>query len=153
LEEIEDIISALVDRVDSQLIIAMAFFLGLRPSEIAGLQWGDVSAEYLHIRRALVRGVVGPTKTELTRDLELIQPVKGLLVLWRAKCPQSPNNWMFPNQLGRPMNLRDHYRSVIRPALKAKGLSWKGLYAGRRGCGTALVGLTNGNYAAAQETL
>jgi integrase len=153
LEEIEDIISALVERVDSQLIIALAFFLGLRPSEIAGLQWGDVSAEYLHIRRALVRDVIGPTKTELTRNLELIQPVKGLLVLWHQKCPQFPNNWMFPNQLGRPMNLRDHYRRIIRPVLRAKGLSWKGLYAGRRGCGTALVGLTNGNYAAAQETL
>jgi hypothetical protein len=34
LEEVEDIISALVEHVDCQLIVALAFFLGLRPGEI-----------------------------------------------------------------------------------------------------------------------
>jgi hypothetical protein len=50
LEEIEDIISALVDHTNCQAIMALAFFLGLRPGEIAGLRWSDVEAEWLHIR-------------------------------------------------------------------------------------------------------
>jgi integrase len=41
LEEAENIISALVERVDCQLMIALSFFVGLRPSEIAGLRWED----------------------------------------------------------------------------------------------------------------
>jgi integrase len=41
LEEAENIISALVDHVDAQLVMALSFFLGLRPGEIAGLKWED----------------------------------------------------------------------------------------------------------------
>jgi len=49
--------------------------------------------------------------------------------------------------------MRDLVTRKIRPTLGAKKLHWKSLYAGRRGAGTAIIGLTNGNYAAAQELL
>lgn len=39
IEEAEDLISALVDHVDCQLVIALSYFLGLRPGEIAALRW------------------------------------------------------------------------------------------------------------------
>src|SRR5438445_4425261 len=42
---------------------------------------------------------------------------------------------------------------LVRPTLKTAGLEWKWLYAVRRGAGTLLIDLTNGNYAAAQELL
>ena len=42
---------------------------------------------------------------------------------------------------------------TIRPTLQKAGIEWKGLYAGRRGAATAIIGLTGGNYAAAQELL
>ena len=42
MEEAENLISALVDHVDAQLVLALSCFLGLGPAEIAGLQWGDV---------------------------------------------------------------------------------------------------------------
>jgi len=58
LEEAENTISALVDRVDAQAVFALAFFLGLRPSEIAGLKWEDIDGDYVHIRRAAVRSKV-----------------------------------------------------------------------------------------------
>lgn len=153
LEEAENIISALVDHVDAQLAFALAFFLGLRPSEIAGLQWGDVDGSYLHIRRAYVRGEVGPTKTpESVAALPIIQPIAGLLALWRPECPTTGEGWMFPNERNRPRDFRDFTQKVMRPAVQAKGLIWKGLYAGRRGAGTMLVELT-GNLVAAQELL
>jgi integrase len=63
LEEAENIISALVDHVDCQLIMALSCFLGLRPGEIAGLRWEDFDADFVHIRRAVVRGIVGTPKT------------------------------------------------------------------------------------------
>ena len=48
LEEAENIISALIERVDCQLMIALSFFAGLRPSEIAGLRWEDFDAAAVH---------------------------------------------------------------------------------------------------------
>jgi integrase len=40
LEEAENVISALADHSDAQTIVALSFFVGLRPGEIQGLRWG-----------------------------------------------------------------------------------------------------------------
>lgn len=40
--------------------IVLAAWLGLRASEIRGLQWDDVDGDVLHIRRAIVEGENGP---------------------------------------------------------------------------------------------
>lgn len=152
LEEIENIISALVDRVDCQLIMALAFFLGLRPGEIAGLQWSDVDEDWLHIRRAVVRRIVGETKTaESTTSVPLIQPVKGLLKLWRKKSGKA-KGWVFESSRGTPIDLTNLARTTIIPTLEKAKLKWKGYYAGRRGAGTVLTALT-GDALAAQQIL
>jgi integrase len=151
LEEIENVISALVDHVECQLIMALAFFLGLRKGEIAGLQWGDVDGEYLHIRRAVGRGVVGTPKTRKSlRSVPLIAPVRLFLGLWRKRC--RGDGWVFPSQDGiTPISL-DRVADRMKPILAAKGLSWKGFHAGRRGLGTALRSLT-GNSNAGRDML
>jgi len=152
LEEIENIISALVDHVECQLIMALSYFLGLRKGEIQGLQWGDVDGEWLHVRRAVGRGKVGTPKTENSvRSLSLIQPVKGLLSLWRAKCNRDAV-WVFQNERGRPLSLDSVAVNTIRPTLEKNNLEWKAFHAGRRGHGTILRQLT-GNSTAAKQTL
>ena len=50
-EQAEDLIRALVDHVDAQLVFALACFLGLGPAEIRGLKWGDIDKHSIHIRR------------------------------------------------------------------------------------------------------
>ena len=153
LQEVENIISALVDHLDCQLLVALAFFLGLRPGEINGLQWSDVDKDWLHIRRAVVRGRVGETKTaESVATLPLIQPVKDIFALWHQKSGHPADGWVFPNSFGRPMDLRELVRRKIIPALKEKKIAWKSLYAGRRGAGTVLTELT-GSAIAAQQIL
>jgi integrase len=153
IEEIEDIISALADHTDCQLIMALAFFLGLRPGEIAGLKWQDFDAKWVHIRRAVVRGDVGETKTpESVASLPLIAPVQVPLRLWRKQCGNPSEGWIFQNKFGRPADLRELVRRIIVPVLTAKKILWKGLYAGRRGAGTALTELT-GSAIAAQQIL
>jgi integrase len=154
LEELEDLISALVERVDCQLILALAGLLGLRPSEIEGLKWEDFDDNFVHIRRASVRGHVGALKTpESAASIPLIDQVRIPLQLWRAKSGNRSEGWLFPNRSGeKPVNLRDLQRKVMRPAIEKAGHKWKTLYAGRRGAATALVGLT-GNLVAAQELL
>jgi integrase len=154
LEEVENIISALIDHVDCQLVIALSFFTGLRPGEIRGLRWEDFDPDHVHIRRAVVRGIIGTPKTaESIATLPLIDQVRVPLALW-AKARGNPGaGWVFENERGKPADLKDMVVRTIRPALKTAGLEWKSLYAGRRGAGTAIIGLTGGNYAAAQELL
>lgn len=154
LEEVENIISALVDHVDAQLVVALSFFAALRPGEIAGLKWEDFDKNAVHIRRAVVRGIVGALKTlESEATLPLIPQVQIPLKLWRRKCGDPLEGWLFPTKNGKPGELNNMVNRVIIPTLRAKGLQWKSLYAGRRGAGTAIIDLTNGNYAAAQELL
>jgi integrase len=153
VEEAEDIISALVDRVDCQLIMSLACFLGLRPGEIAALKWEDFDGENVHIRRSVVRGIVGTPKTkESIASLPLIDRVRIPLELWRQKSPDT-SGWVFPSVNNTPIDLHNLVARVIRPALEAKELVWKGMYAGRRGAGTAIIALTNGNAAVGQALL
>jgi integrase len=167
LEEAEDIISALVDHVDCQLIVALAFFMGLRPGEIQGMRWEDIDStpdsegrQWIHIRRAVVRNIVGETKTPSSvASLPLITPVLIPLNLWRAKCAERSKErgkpvegWLFPNQKGKPIDLRSVIGRTIVPALTKKKIEWKTLYAGRRGAATILTQLT-GDALAAKELL
>jgi integrase len=154
LEQAENIISALVERVDCQLMITLSFFAGLRPSEIAGLRWEDFDESAVNIRRACVRNKVVTCKTvESVATLPLLPQVLVPFALWRQKKGNPTEGWVFTNKRGHPQDLKDTVRRAIRPTLEAKGLEWKGLYAGRRGAATAIIGLTGGNYAAAQELL
>jgi integrase len=158
LEEAEDIVSALVEHVECQLMIALSFFAGLRPSEIAGLKWEDFDlteeSPVVHIRRACVRSKVGTTKTpESVATLPLLPQVLVPLKLWRKKKNNPTEGWVFANERGKPQELKDVVRRTIRPILEKEHIVWKGLYAGRRGAATAIIGLTGGNYAAAQELL
>ncbi len=160
LEEAEDIISALVEHVDCQLIVALAFFLGLRPGEIQGLRWEDVDSvaddqglQWIHIRRAVARNVIGQTKTTSSvASLPLIAPVLSPLNLWRAKRGNPVEGWIFPNIKGKPVDLRSVIGRTIVPTLAAKKIEWKTLYAGRRGAATILTQLT-GDALAAKELL
>lgn len=152
LEEVENIISALVDH-DCQLAVALAFFLGLRPGEIEGLKWEDVDSESVHIRRASVYGKIGETKTpESVATLPLIQPVLIPMKLWHQKSGSPSEGWVFPNGRGKPVSMNNLQNRIIRPELEKKEIEWKGLYAGRRGAGTILTQLT-GSAIAAQQIL
>ncbi len=152
LEEMEDIISALVDHVDGQLVMALSFFLGLRKGEIQGLQWGDIDGDYIHVRRAITRNHISTPKTKKSvRSLPLIQPVKGLLSLWRPKC-KSEQVWLFQNERGTSQDLDALAARIIKPALIKAKLEWKGFHAGRRGLGTVLRQIT-GNSTAGRDVL
>jgi integrase len=151
VEELEAIVSALIDAPEAQLVMALAGYMGLRPSEITGLQWEDFANEELHIRRAVTRGVIGPTKTEESvASLPLVSSVKEALERWRAKSAAPSKGWVFPNRSGSPMDIRELCRRRIRPILTLKNIPWKGLYAGRRTAATVLTQLTGNPIAASQ---
>jgi len=159
MEEAENLISTLVDHVDAQLVLALSCFLGLGPAEIAGLQWGDVDKDWIHIRRNKPsHGKVGPPKTaERMAPVPIIGHVRVPLELWRAECDHPHGeNWLIgdlPNMLNRVIlphvkGEKECVRCGKTP--KASNIEWKGMYAGRRGAITAIIEATNGNYAVAQ---
>ena len=181
LEEAEDIISALADRVDAQLIFALAYFAGLRPGEINALKWEDLDTEFVHIRRAIGRGVVAEPKTKKSiRSIPLIAPVRIPLELWRRKCGNRTEGWVFESSgtlpeeridapefkrfVGgpSPIDLHNVIRRVIVPHIEGERACvlcdrvpkpagvWKTMYSGRRGDITITIEKTGGNYAVAQ---
>ena len=172
LKQATQMISGLVGHPDAQAVLALACFLGLRPGEIAGLRWEDIDTEgksrWIHIRRAVVRGVIGETKTRIKaaqdqtcscgmplsqcQRLPLIEPVAIGLDLWRKGSGNPSQGWVFPNRMGKPTDLAVLARSVIRPILSSKNITFKGLYPGRRGAATILTELT-GSAIAAQQLL
>ena len=79
-----------------------------------------------------------PKTEESIASLPLIDRVRVPLELWRRKSPDT-SGWVFPSVNNTPIDLHNLIARVIRPALKAKGLTWKSLYAGRRGAGTAIM--------------
>jgi len=162
MEEAENLISSLVDHVDAQLVIALSCFLGLGPAEIAGLQWGDVDADWIHIRRNKpAHGKVGPPKTkERMAPVPIIDQVRVPLELWRGKA-ENPHgeNWVIadlPNMINRvikPHVMGGKMCDRCEKTPQASTITWKGLYAGRRGACTAIIEATGGNYAVAQAVL
>jgi integrase len=144
LEEIENVISALVDFPQAQLMMALSFFAGLRRCEIAALQWGDIDNDFIHVRRAVVRGVVGTPKTvKSVRGVPLVAPLRVFLSLQKRD-----GVWLF----GKPIDLGVYAKKVIIPTLRAANIPWRGFHAGRRGLGTELRILT-GNSNAGRDVL
>src|SRR5208282_2579881 len=87
-------------------MVMVAACLGLRASEIMGLQWQDFNWEDLTvlIRRGVVNGRSGDTKTEASQkslpiDLRL---ARSLRELWKRTLHQGPQDWVFANKGGRP---------------------------------------------------
>lgn len=156
--------------VREQLIFCIAAFAGLRPGEICGLKWPDVCENgerefrgafgfqnhvgWIDIRRAVVVGVEGKTKTkesgseENPAPIPLIGELRSMFSAWRAACGNPTDGWVLTNRDGEPINLEAVTRNIIAPALKAAGLIWKGLYSGRRSTGTLLTALTGNALAA-----
>lgn len=149
LAEAEQIINALVDHPQCQLIMALAFFAGLRKGEIQGLQWEDIEEDCLHVKRASVRGVVGTPKSRRSvRMVPVIGPLRVVLKLWKAQ--GTGTGWVFTSY--GDGGLSGLAARVIRPALKVAGVPWKGFHACRRGLGTELRRIT-GNSNAGQNVL
>jgi integrase len=169
LSEVEDLISALADHVDCQLVLALACFLGLRPGEIAALKWPDIDDKWLHVQRSIVRGNVDRPKTrESIAKLPIVDAVRVPLELWRQKSKASEGEgWVFGSRNDTPVDLHNLIARVIVPHLDgkrkcvvckkvpsvSKQLQWKGLYAGRRGAATNVIEQSGGDFAVAQQLL
>jgi integrase len=148
VRELEDLISALVDHPQAQLLVALCGFLGTRPSEANGIQWSDIDQDFIHLRRGIVHRVIDDLKTAgSVRSLPIIEPIRTLLALQ----PVPHGIWVFQNRYNEnPQYFGDMVRTVIRPAIEkwnashdaSRQLVWKSLYGLRRTAASTLWSLT-----------
>ena len=128
----------------AQCVLAVGIWAGLRPSEIAALQWQSVDLETmtLTVRKAYVYGKEKPTtKTGKDRVVPFRDKLTPVLKAWWETngCPTS--GWVFPNRDDNPVNMNILSDRIIRPNCETNKMNWEGyaFYALRRGCGTLLV--------------
>jgi len=103
--------------------------LGLRCSEIVGLQWSDFDFELgtLLIQRGIVHGRIGPAKTEASQECVPIDPVLAeALLLYRERCYPTAEAWLFANPVtGRPYHQEEIQKRYIRRAAAAAAIQGK----------------------------
>jgi integrase len=147
--QVEDLISALSERPDMQLLISLQGYLGLRPGECEGLAWDcvDLHRKELHLRRAVVRGVIGDLKTSgSVATLPIIEPCLSLF----HRVSGSARVWVFENSEGKPASLKALVWRVILPAIAGwndshgpeSQIKWIGMYGLRRTAANAMWDLT-----------
>ena len=106
--------------------------LGLEPSVLVGLQWGDVDflAGCLKIQRGVVCNHVDRTKNEYREAPLPIDPsLVAMLERWREKAHwKEPADWVFASPYfdgAKPYNPRHVAEDHLWPAAKAAGLGEK----------------------------
>lgn len=122
--------------------ICVAAYAGLRLSEIRGLTWGDYKDGSLNIARSVWGSYVGPTKTLESESAVPVIPILAVaLDALKPKDPQDKDYIFAGPRCGASLNLNNLCERIIKPALKDKGIPWKGWHAFRRGLATNLLEL------------
>jgi len=107
-------------------MVLIAACLGLRASEIIGLQWGDFNWEDLTllVRRSVVHGRVGDTKTEASRLPLPVDPslADAIRAHWQRSLHREPCDWVFANRKGKPRWQESILRRHIKPAAVRVGV-------------------------------
>ena len=107
-------------------MVVIAQCLGLRVSEILGLQWRDLDFDVLVLRaqRGIVQGRVGRVKSEYSEDdIPLDPAVAQVLLDWQQRCPASAPGWLFANPAtANPYHASEICKNHIRPAGEKLGL-------------------------------
>jgi integrase len=140
--EIRLLLAQLVEPYHTMVMVAAC--LGLRASEIMGLQWRDFNWEDLTvlIRRGVVNGRAGDTKTEASQNPLPIHPrlARSLEELWKRSLHRGPLDWVFSNPAGRPRAQQDILRRYLRSAALRAGIGKIGWHTFRHSYSTMLRG-------------
>lgn len=122
-------------------IILVAACLGLRVSEIMGLQWGDFYWDKMtvHVQRSVVQCQVGETKTEGScRPLPLDPGLAARLQELRTRFLPRCDRWVFANDTGRPRWQETILQRQLKPAALRAGIGKIGWHTFRHTYSTML---------------
>jgi integrase len=117
------------------LILTFAY-TGLRKGEVLALSWQNVHDGAIWVEHSIWRGqLTDPKSPKSKAPVPLITPLAQALEIYRGG---KTEGLVFPGFGGRPLNIDNLARRVIRPALKRAGIEWHGWHAFRRGLATNL---------------
>lgn len=109
-------------------MVMVAMCLGLRASEIVGLQWDDFDFEEMSvlIERGIVHGRIGDAKTEYSRDrVPIDSALAEVLTRHREKLGTEASPWVFANpKTGKPYHQDSIQQTQIREAGVKAGLTF-----------------------------
>ena len=139
-DEIRSLLSVLDEPYRTMVLVAVC--LGLRVSEIMGLQWGDFDWDNLTVlvQRSVVQGRVGETKTEYSRrPLPLDPELAHALLRHRARSFYTGEaDWVFAGDSGRPRWQETILRDHIAPVAVRSGVGKVGWHTFRHTYSTML---------------
>ena len=136
LEEVHKILTAV--REDFRPYYTIRFFTGMRTSEIDGLQWKniDLQRREIHIREALVNGVLGGTKTYGSdRTIQMNDRVYQAF-LQQKSLNNGKSDFVFCNRDGGPLDYHLVNMRVWHPILRFLGLTPRRAYQTRHTAAT-----------------
>ncbi|WP_104489230.1 site-specific integrase [Acinetobacter indicus] len=136
LEEVHKILTTVRD--DFKPYYTVRFFTGMRTSEIDGLQWKniDLQRREIHIREALVNGVLGGTKTYGSdRTIQMSDRVYQAF-LQQKMLNNGKSEFVFCNRDGGPLDYRLVNKRVWHPLLRFLGLTPRRAYQTRHTAAT-----------------
>ncbi len=140
-----DDVVAMINALDEPAgtIVALAAFTGLRKSEIQGLRWEDLRGDELYVQRSAWRPthVIEETKTQASRAPVPIIPILAKYLEAHRDGYPSDGFIFTGGKMGRPLDLRNLAKRVIRPALRENNIPWCGWHGFRRGLATTLYKL------------
>ena len=125
----------------------VAICLGLRVSELMGLQWADIDWErlHIHVQRSIVLGVVGEVKTKYSRKRIPLDPVLAEVLFkykQRIAATAKPADWVFANPAtGKPWRGDCIQRWKLVPAAEKAGIGRIGWHTFRHTYSTLLRSL------------
>ena len=113
---------------------------GLRIAEACALQWRDVTASAILVRRHWYRGTLDEPKTAERRSVPL---APGLAQeLWAHRKGSKWNrdaDFVFASRTGGPLHASNYRRRILVPACEATGLEWAtGYHVFLRTCASLL---------------
>jgi len=141
-----DELATLLDLIpgDWQVFFRLLAASGLRVSEALALQWRHLelhgSRPHVKVRRAIVKGRVGPPKSrhgrrEVPLDHALVAALRERR---RSSEWSSHEDLVFPAGNGAVMSQGNLRRRVLKPAAEEACVSWVGFHAFRHTCATLL---------------
>jgi integrase len=139
IEEVQRCFSVLGER--ERLIAKLAILAGMRPGEIFGIKWPQLTATYADIRQRVYRGLVDTPKTDQSfRKAALSTGLLADVESWRSKAVD-PDGWVFPSEALTPMSKDNCWRRNIQPHLADAGLGWVNFQVMRRTHSTLMKAL------------
>lgn len=143
LEEIEHMITALP--LLPATVVATAALTGLRRGEIRGMLWENFERQVdgtitsYRVSQSIWNGIVSDPKTAKSKaPVPIITSLAQKLESHRAESGHPQSGPVFRNTAGKPLDLNELYRRVMKDVLLAARIQWHGWHAFRRGLATNL---------------